>query len=445
MVKVTRQPFDPGPAAWNELIADKPVYAPLEESETVDVAIIGAGFAGLSAALRLQQLQPNARIAVVEARSVAEGPAGRNSGFMIDLPHNLASKDYAGDAGTDLQQTKMNREAIAFASDAANSFDIGQEAFCLSGKINAAASAKGVEHNVSYAKHLKSLNESHELLGPSEMKDICGSSYYKSGLFTPGTAMLQPALYIHHLAKGVSDCGVQVFENSPVIELAKPSSDWIVKTTKGSLNANKVILATNSHVESFGHFKKRLMHIYLYASMTSALSPSELKALGGQSKWAFTPADPMGTTVRKISGTGGDRIIIRNRFTWSPDKTVSEGKLSAIGKVHDRSFANRFPQLPTTAMDYRWGGLLCLSLNTVPAFGELEPGLYSACCQNGLGTAMGTLSGKLIAELICNQQSESLRAMLSYDQPKRLPPEPFSSLGANAYMRWGEYKAGQEL
>jgi len=257
--------------------------------------------------------------------------------------------------------------------------------------------------------------------------------------------MLQPALYIHHLAKSVSDRGVQIYENSPVVELVRSGSDWNVKATKGSLTAGKVILATNSHVESFGHFKKRLMHIYLYASMTAALSPSELKALGGYKKWAFTPADPMGTTVRKISGTGGDRIIIRNRFTWSPDKTVSEAKLSAIGKIHDRSFANRFPQLPTTAMDYRWGGLLCLSLNTVPAFGKLESDLYSACCQNGLGTAMGTLSGKLIAELICDQQSESLRAMLSYDQPKRLPPEPFSSLGANAYMRWGEYKAGREL
>lgn len=96
-------------------------------------------------------------------------------------------------------------------------------------------------------------------------------------------------------------------------------------------------------------------------------------------------------------------------------------------------------------MDYRWGGLLCLSWNSVPAFGEIEPGLFSACCQNGLGTAMGTLSGKLVAELIAGIPSQSLLNMQSHPDPRKLPPEPFLSLGANATMRWGEAKAGREL
>ena len=96
-------------------------------------------------------------------------------------------------------------------------------------------------------------------------------------------------------------------------------------------------------------------------------------------------------------------------------------------------------------MEYRWGGLLCLSLNNAPAFGEIEKNLFSACCQNGLGTALGTLSGKLIADMASNEQSESLTGFLSQETPKKLPPEPFSSIGATAYMRWGEFKAGAEL
>ena len=96
-------------------------------------------------------------------------------------------------------------------------------------------------------------------------------------------------------------------------------------------------------------------------------------------------------------------------------------------------------------MAYRWGGLLCLSLNNVSAFGEVEENLFSACCQNGLGTAKGTMSGILAAEQASNINSGFLDHMLAAAQPKKLPPEPFSSIGANAYMRWGEYKAGAEL
>lgn len=444
-MKVSKRPYDPGPAAWNEILDPPDVYPILEENKKADIVIIGAGFAGLSAARRLSQLDPKAKIVLLEARTIAEGPAGRNSGFMIDLPHNLASKDYAGTQDHDRLQTRLNREAIKFAHQAADELGMTDEAFTISGKINAAATQQGAAHNADYAAHLNALNEEHTLLDQHEMEKICGSSYYESGLFTPGTAMLQPALYIRNLAKGVSHNGIDVFENSPAIELTRQSACWIVKTPTGQVSTPTVILTTNGHVESFGYFERRLIHIYLYASMTENLSKDALKDLSGQTRWAFTPADPMGTTVRKISGTGGDRIIVRNRFTWAPNRTVSPSKLKSIGRVHDRSFQQRFPNLDGAKMEYRWGGLLCLSWNNVPAFGEMEDGLYAACCQNGLGTAMGTLSGKLIAEYVSGKSSDSLAHLQSLAKPKKLPPEPFATIGANVTMRWGEWKAGKEM
>ncbi|MGI9355191.1 MAG: NAD(P)/FAD-dependent oxidoreductase [Rhizobiaceae bacterium] len=444
-MKVTRLPFDPGPAAWKELLPPVAVNPPLEGSQTADVVVIGAGFAGLSAARCLSQLDPKLKIAVLEARRIGDGPAGRNSGFMIDLPHNLASKDYAGSRENDRRQTAMNREAIAFAAEAASELGMSDEAFTISGKINAAATRKGVAHNEDYARHLTDLDERHELLDAQTIREICGSSYYRSGLFTPGTAMIQPALYVRDLAQGLVANGAAIHENSPVVELSRSASCWDVICTAGRISAGKIVLATNGHAESFGYFKRRLIHIYLYASMTRPLSTGEVNRLGGKPRWAFTSADPMGTTVRKISGIGGDRILMRNRFTWAPNRTVSERKLAGVASVHDRSFGHRFPMLDSVDMQYRWGGLLCLSWNTVPAFGEIEPGLFSACCQNGLGTAMGTLSGKLAAQLVAGGTSASLRAMQSFAGPRRLPPEPFASIGANATMRWGEFKAGREL
>jgi len=78
-------------------------------------------------------------------------------------------------------------------------------------------------------------------------------------------------------------------------------------------------------------------------------------------------------------------------------------------------------------------------------FGEIEEGVISACCQNGLGTAKGTITGKLAAELACGRPSDLLDLQTSYDSPVKLPPKPIAALGATAVLKWGEFRAGKEL
>jgi glycine/D-amino acid oxidase-like deaminating enzyme len=448
-MKVTRLPKDPGPAAWNEILPEQAPPHKLEDRQTADWLVIGAGFAGLSAARRLSQLCPGDQIVILEASRIAAGPAGRNSGFMIDLPHDLASSNYGGGLDGDRAQIAANRAAIAFGREASSEYGMPEEAFAESGKINAAATPRGLKHNADYAAHLNRLGEPNTPLDADEMRRITGTDYYTGGLFTPGTVMLQPALYVRGLATGLTSGAtgsrVTIFEHSPVTHLGQKSSVWIAETPTGAITAPKVILAVNGHAESFGHFQRRLVHVFTYASMTEALSPDQAKQLGGEPVWGATPADPLGTTVRRISGTGGDRIVIRNRFTYDPTMEVSDGRVNDVGRDHDKAFAARFPMLDGVRMEYRWGGRLCLSRNNQPAFGEIEPGLYSACCQNGLGTVQGTLNGMLAAELAAAHPSELLNAHLGRSQPNWIPPEPLAALGATANIRWSEYRAGKEL
>ena len=442
-MNVSKLPYDPGPAVWRKLTDPAPAYPRLEKNIRTDYAIVGAGFAGLSAARRLRQLDPQSKIAVVEARKICEGPSGRNSGFMIDLPHNLGAVDYVGQQESDRQQIEMNREGIQFASEIAEEYSMSTETFDISGKINAAATEAGIRHNTEYADHLQRLGEPYEMLDEKQMFEISGSRYYLGGVATAGNAMIKPAMYFNTLASGVNR-NVLIFENSPVVSLNKAGSAWQLVTPNGAVEAGKAILAVNGHVESFGYFRRRLMHIYLYGSFTRSLTKEEVKGLGGEPSWGITPADAFGTTVRRISGVGGDRILIRNGVTWAPNRSVSDVRLNKAKNHHVDAFKRRFPKLAGVDMEYSWGGLLCLSRNAVPAFGELEPGLYSACCQNGLGATQGTLHGKLIAQLACGQTSSSLDFVMQKAQPKKLPIEPFASIGANVATRWGEFKAGRE-
>ncbi|MBY6159273.1 FAD-binding oxidoreductase [Mameliella alba] len=443
-MKITRLPVDPGPAGWNALLPEAAAPVPLESAVTADWLVIGAGIAGLAAARRLAQLHPGDRIVVLEARRVAEGPAGRNSGFMIDLPHDLTSEDYGGAIERDRFQIRANRHAIAFAHGAVEEYGLTQEAFDPCGKINAAATEKGHRHNLDFARHLKALGEPCEMLDAGQMQELCGTGYYHSGLFTPGAVMVQPAMYVRGVAQGLASNRVQIHEGSPVVALDR-SGDWVAKTPKGQVVAPRVILAVNGHAEAFGQFTGRLMHVFTYASMTRALTKGEVARLGGQARWGVTPSDPLGTTVRRISGTGGDRIVVRNRFTFNPTLESSDAQLARVVRDHDRAFAARFPMLAGVDMEYRWGGRLCLSRNGVAAFGQSDEGLFSACCQNGLGLAKGTLGGVLAAEQASGVGSDLLDGMLAEAEPQRLPWGPVARIGATAVLRWGEKRAGREL
>ncbi len=443
LARVNNLPIDTGVTGWNAILEEQAPAITLEESQQCDFLIIGAGFAGLSAARRLSQLKPGARIIVLEAKRIAEGPAGRNSGFMIDLPHDLSSNDYLTTQENDQKQITLNRQAIAFAQDAAKEYILPKEAFNICGKINGAAGEKATQHNFDYAKHLEALGEPYKMLDAQGMKKLTGSSFYQSGIYTPGTAMVQPAIYIRGVSSGLGN-KVSIFSNSPVVALDKQNNQWIAKTHKGSVTAPKVILATNGHIESFGYFKRRFVHVILYASMSRALNQAEAD-LTGIENWGITPSDPAATTMRKISCSRGTRIITRNRISYAPDMKVSEVLLQQMERTHVKSFTKRYPDLSHVKQEYTWAGRLCLSRNGVSAFGEVEQGLYSACCQNGLGLARGTLSGMAIAELAVEGETELAKAFLAEDKPQKLPPAPLDTIGANAFMRWSEFKARKEL
>lgn len=446
MTKYTarRTPVHRGPAAWSAILPGQPAPVVLPGDLTVDVAIIGGGFAGLAAARRLRELDPGMKVAVLEASRLAEGASGRNSGFMIDLPHELTSDDYAGH-GDDRAVIALNRQAIAFAKGAVDDYGIKTDYFDPMGKVNGAASAKADALNRSYAEHLATMGEASEYLDAKAMTDLTGSRHYVSGLYTPGTVMLQPAGFVRGFGEGLRASGVGVWENTPVTAMEGGASGWVLTTAKGRVTAGKVIMANNGHVESFGFAENRLMHVFLYASMTVDLPHETLKKLGGRARWGVTPSDPMGTTMRRIdSALGGNRIITRTCATFLPGMEPSEAALRRTAAVHARKFADRFPTLAGVRQEFTWAGHLCLSRNAVSVAKELDAGLYAATVCNGLGTARSTLTGIAAAELAMGLETDTTRHFAAEAAPDRLPPKPFSTIGANVFLRWKEWRAGAE-
>src|SRR5690606_23938049 len=339
----------------------------------------------------------------------------------------------------------LNRHAIAFARGAVEDYGINPNYFDPVGKVNGAASDTADALNRSYAEHLTSLGEPNERLDANGMRDLTGSRHYVSGLYTPGTVMLQPAGFVRGFGEGLRAAGVGIWEQTPVTAFARQGSGWTLTTPKGRVSAAKVILANNGHLESFGFAANRLMHVFLYASMTVDLPADALQKLGGEPRWGVTPSDPMGTTMRRIDvALGGNRIITRTCASFLPGMEAPDTALRRAAAVHRQKFADRFPGLMDVKQEYTWAGHLCLTRNAVSIARELESGIYAATVCNGLGTARSTLTGIAAAELALGLVTDATRHFAAEAQPTKLPPKPFSTIGANIFLRFKEWRAAAE-
>lgn len=438
--------INPGTSGWCAILPKRTPHSTLTNDIEVDLLVVGAGFAGLAAATRAKQLQPHLNIAILESINVSESSAGRNSGFMIDLPHHLSSSAYAGQVESDRRYIRLNRGAIDFCEDVVKTFELPVECFSRSGKINAAATKKGHQHNLTYAQHLTEMEEPHTLLTQAEMQAITGIDYYQSGVQTPGTAMIQPALLIRSWADALAEkAHIQLYENSGVETLQKTANHWLCKTKQGSVKANQVILAVNGMLQQFGYYPKRLMHIPAYAAMTRPLTAVEEKQLGGQTEWALTPSDPMGTTVRKIHSKDGTRIALRNYFSYRPNYKINPRTYRRQLNNQRGVFAKRFTSFPDMEFEYQWAGRLCLSINEVSVIGEIEPNLFTACCQNGLGTTKGIISGIVAVEKALQATTTLIPDYQTEPAPKSLIlPDFLLDIGANSYLAFKHWQAGKE-
>ena len=149
--------------------------------------------------------------------------------------------------------------------------------------------------------------------------------------------------------------------------------------------------------------------------------------------------------MRKIKDGDGFRLLVRNQWQCHQSMQINQSILEAKEQQLRQSFEIRFPILKQLPFEFTWGGKVCLSMNNVPAFGELDHGLYSACCSNGLGSINGTLAGKFIIDKLCQSNDQTYLSFENADKPTLLPPNFLTQIGANLNIKTKEWRAGREL
>ncbi|OCX20212.1 oxidoreductase [Stutzerimonas xanthomarina] len=436
MTKVTSTPADDATCGWFHL--SKPRQARPSHSGNTHArwVVVGAGFTGLAAARQLALNFPDDEVVLIEAQEVGFGSSGRNAGFAIDLPHDIGAEDYIGDIETARISLKLNLTGQTILKSLVEKHRIDCH-LRPSGKYQAAIEDRGVAVLDAYRRGLDKLGQPYEVIEGKDLPDHIGTSFYRQALFTPGTALVQPAALVKGLADSLP-ANVTLHEHTAIT--AVEYGDKTVLTHRhGRITADKLLLANNAFGMRFGFLQGTMLPVFTYASLTRELTEEEQLRLGGKPFWGLIPADPFGTTLRR---THDNRILVRNSF--NRDGHSQQKYLDRFVKRHRESFARRFPMLPEVEFDYTWGGSLALSRNHMGYFGKLAPNVYGALCCNGLGVTRGTVTGTLLADWIAGQRNDLIDFLLSSPGPNKNPPEPLLSLGVNMNLLWGQCRAGRE-
>lgn len=437
-MKIQELPADDKACGWFHLSKNRPARPAHSGQTRACWAVVGAGFTGLAAARQLALNFPDDDVVLVEAQQVGYGASGRNSGFAIDLPHDLGAPDYIGNPATARMNLKLNIAAQEIIKRLVSQYGIDCQLSPI-GKYQAAIEDKGLRVLEAYKSGLDKLGQAYEIIDGKDLPSHIGTSFYRKALFTPGTILLQPAALVKGLADSLPS-NVALFEDTAICEI-EYGSPIVLKHARGSITVDKLVLANNAFASSFGFLKGRLLPVFTYASMTRQLTEEEQARLGGKPAWGIIPADPFGSTLRR---TPDQRLLVRNSFSFNPSGKSNSSYLQRVASAHRKSFERRFSMLPDVKFEYTWGGAMCMSRNHSSYFGELTKNVYGALCCNGLGVTRGTITGTLLADWLAGERNELIDFLVSSTGPNLNPPQPLLSLGVNANLRWGQLRAGLE-
>ncbi len=436
-MKISLTPDYDNNNGWHEILPSPAEATVLTGDLTCDYLVIGAGYSGLAVTRRLAELDPAASVVLIEGDRIGNNAAGRSSGFAIDHAHNLRAKSFADAKAAAIAGVTMNRAGLDYLDQTITTHNIDCQ-WVKEGKYHAAATNRGDGMLDQFAESLDAIDEDYTMLGASECREIFGTAYYTKALHAPHSYLVQPAAMVRGLAETMPE-NVSIYEDSMVrsVNYGEPHT---VTTNRGSATAPILVLATNGFTEGFGFLQKSLIPLITWGSMTRELTDAESDRLGGHESYGIIAAHPAGTSVRRVS-TPNNRILVRNIFSFSKRSDFTS-RVSWAAKSHRNAFDNRWPELTDVPFEHSWGGALSLSRNGEPVFGELRPNVYGTVVHNGVGIARGTISGKLLAEMILGEDSELLRQMQAKGRPNR--NLPFQDLGVRINARARRLIAGKE-
>jgi len=375
------------PSLWAATAPSAPATPPLVGEGRVAVAVVGAGFTGLSAALHLAER--GLEVVVVEAGEPGWGASGRNGGQVIaGLKHSPEAilQRFGEAAGERLIALAGGAPDFVFDLIARHAIDCAPT---REGWIQAAHAPTVLPAQAALARSWQQRGAPVELLSAAEAARLLGTEGYAGGLLDRRGGALQPLAYARGLARAAQAAGAAIHGGSPALRLERQGAGWRIVTPQGALLADRVLLATNGYTgDLWPGLRQSVIPLASYQAATAPLGDNLRRSILPEGQvvsdtrrlLAYYRLDPQGRLV-----LGG-----RGRFLESSDPADYSSVKARLSQL--------FPQLGAPQWQFFWSGRVALTLDHYPHFHELAPGLATALGYNGRGVAMASRLGAVLAD-----------------------------------------------
>lgn len=372
---------------WRETATAR-VKAPIYPGgKFVDLAIIGGGFTGCSAALRASE--QGLGVTLLEAETIGHGGSGRNVGLVnagLWLPPDTVCKTLGAGPGERLNQVLAGAPDLVF--ELINRHGIDCEAR-RAGTLHLAHSAKGLAGLKGRLAQMQKRGAPVALLSADETRARTGTAVFHGALHDPRAGTIQPLSFARGLARAAEKAGAKIYEHSPAISIEHRGGDWLINTQNGPLTAKMLLLASNAYPHRPADLPLPAVTAVNYFQLaTEPLKADQMANIlpGGEGCW---DSAMIMTSLRRdaagrvILGGIGDADSLNIQTNWA-----------------ERKLAQFFPHLRDAKITHSWSGRISMTADHLPRILRLGPRGYAVFGYSGRGIGPGTLFGRAMAEAL---------------------------------------------
>jgi len=390
-------------------IPEMPRY---EGDRSVDLAIVGGGYTGLSCAYYAKRFRPDWKVVVLESHRLASSASSRNSGAVYAKQVGISDPEMP-DRGMNRLREFIEKEEVAC------DFAPASTLMLFNSRASAESARSGLEPGARF-------------IGVDELEEGIGTGYYAGAVESPHYFRVQPAKLAFGHAEAALRVGAEIFERSPAlsVEEGRPAR---ITTPRGELRADNLLIATNAHTPRLGIFQSVMFPVHQYSFATRRLTREELVALG-LDRWMLR-------FERRIlpvtfSLTPGGHFFVRIVLGYASHDSCEWKDVEGAQDLARRIFEQRYPRIAGIGLSHGWHGVTghtALARTVAGAVGDGN--IHVSVAYNGLGIMPSHNNGYLTACKLAGRDDDDTRFLTGVTGQVPIPGDYYRSLMLKPFMR----------